>query len=359
MYTVPNGDFWPINGKGQIVVGFGEELEFHCPSKFASPLTTDATSIKAKCVDDNTFQVKAGEYKFIELKCRNRFSYTARKVGASCPGGIVLESGFNIGSRFLRLSTICFNEKIEATRYVNHTLFPGSDFYQNGISRPDFITAGFFGGKKVDNLYNQKKQKAIFTKTLGHDSSMYFNETKSLFLSRGHLAAKADYIMGSPQRATFLFVNAGPQWQSFNAGNWQRVEDGVRTMVTQRQITVECYTGTYGVSTLPNKYGEPTELYLFENGAIKQIPVPKIYFRVVYEPITKRAIVLIGVNNPFLVLEEIRKDYIFCPDISSKVTYIGWNTTNIVKGYSYACEYAEFKKTVTNIPSLNVTGVFV
>ncbi|KAL5292552.1 hypothetical protein ACFFRR_011381 [Megaselia abdita] len=358
LYLVPNGGFWPINGKGQMVVGVGKELEFFCPSKFAAPFTSE-TTIKAKCVDGKTFKVGSKDHSFSEFKCGSWPSYTAKKIGGSCPGGILLESGFNVGSRFVKLSTICFNEQIEATRYVQHSLVPGSDFYQTAIPRVTFVTAGFFGGKNVDNLYTQKKQQETITKSLGYDSSKFFDEKKSLFLARGHLAAKADFIMGSPQRGTFLFVNAGPQWQSFNAGNWQRVEDGVRSMVTKRQITIECYTGTYGVTTLPNKDGKQTELYLYESGSTKQIPVPKIYFRIVYEPSTKKAIVLIGVNNPHLSLVEIKKDYILCPDISSKVTYVGWSKTDIIKGYSYACEYAEFKKKVTNIPSLTVSGVFV
>lgn len=357
LYLVPDGDWWPINGKGQMIVDSGQSMELYCSVKFAAPFASE-THVIATCVQGTTFKVGSTEHSFCDFKCNSWPYFTARKVGDKCPGGVTLESGFNVGSRFVRSSTICFDEDVEATRYVNHTLEPGSDFYQTAVPRVTFITAGFFGGKNVDNLYTQKQQQATISASLGYNASEFF-DTSNIFLARGHLAAKADYIMGSPQRGTFLFINAGPQWQSFNAGNWQRVEDGLRTMVTQRQISLDCYTGTYGVTTLPDKDGKQKELYLYENGATKQIPVPKIYFRIIQEPTTKKAIVLIGVNNPHLTLAEIQSDYIVCPDISDKVTYVNWQTDNIVKGYSYACEYSEFKKVVTTVPDLQVSGVFV
>lgn len=339
-----------------MIIGAGNQIEFYCPAKFFTPATSNK-SITATCVDGDMFQVGSKQYIFSDFRCNAWPAFTARKTGGSCPGGILVENGFNIQSRFLKLSTICFNEQVEATRYVQHSLHPGSDFFQTGISRINFISDGFFVGRNVEKLYTQKVQQATITRTLNQDSSKYFNATKYIYLSRGHLAAKTDYVMGTQQRGTFVFVNTAPQWQCFNSGNWQQVEDGVRSMVTARQISIECFTGTYGVTTLPNKDGNPTELYLSDS--TKQIPVPKIFFRIIYEHATKKAIVFIGVNNPHLSLEEIKKDYIFCPDISSKVTYVKWNNTDLIKGYSYACEYAEFKKKVTNVPNLNVTGVFV
>lgn len=48
--------------------------------------------------------------------------------------------------------------------------------------------------------------------------------TNNQFLARGHLTAKSDYIFASGQRATFFFTNAAPQWQPFNAGNWNNLE---------------------------------------------------------------------------------------------------------------------------------------
>ena len=48
--------------------------------------------------------------------------------------------------------------------------------------------------------------------------------TSTQFLARGHLAAKSDFVFATAQRATFFFTNAAPQWQPFNAGNWNFLE---------------------------------------------------------------------------------------------------------------------------------------
>lgn len=359
LYVEPRrSSFWPITDNGHLVVKHNEEIEFLCPGHFKYPFEDDKTVI-AKCVDGRTFSVDGKHHDFTAFACKTWPSYTARRTGRSCPGGELLESGFSYEDRFFRLTEICFNPTEEATRYVYHTLEPGSDYYQQGMARVEFITDGFFGGKDVNYLYTQKKQKETISHILGFDAGKYFDERTSYFLARGHLAAKADFIMGAEQRGTFLFVNTAPQWQRFNAGNWQRVEDSTRTMATKRKLNLECYTGTYGVTTLANKHGKQTEIYLYDEGGHKQIPVPKLYFRVVIEPRERKGIVLIGVNNPHLTLEEIERDYIVCPDISSRINWVNWSKHDISKGYSYACEVNEFRKHVRDLPEFDVRDLLI
>jgi len=127
--------------------------------------------------------------------------------------------------------------------------------------------------------------------------------------------------------------------------------------VSKNKLNVNCYTGVYGVTTLPNKQGVETPLYLAKdannNGLI---PVPKLYFRVVIDPTSHKGIVFVGVNNPHLTEEQIKRDYIICTDVSDQVTYINWKTTDIKAGWSYACEVADFLKTVKHLPALTAKG---
>jgi DNA/RNA endonuclease G (NUC1) len=75
----------------------------------------------------------------------------------------------------------------------------------------------------VDNLYTQNSQKAAIASLVGQAlADAYVNST--YFLARGHLAAKSDFVLAQPQRATFTFVNCAPQWQPFNGGNWNTLE---------------------------------------------------------------------------------------------------------------------------------------
>jgi len=80
---------------------------------------------------------------------------------------------------------------------------------------------------------------------------------------------------------------------------------------------------------------------------------------VVIEPSSRKGIVLIGVNNPHLSLEEIKRDYILCTDVSDKIDWISWKKTDLTAGYSYACEVAEFRKKVDHLPEFSVSGLLV
>lgn len=269
---------------------------------------------------------------------------------------------------------LCHDELIESTLYVHHILNPSSNHHQTGVTRVNFIEGDFYNSKDVNYLYSQKKQKQTIGYLLHGNHEKYFNEKKSLYLARGHLSAKADHIYGIQQLSTFYFINAAPQWQKFNAGNWERIEAGVRSFVARKKLTVDCYTGTWDILKLPDINNNYQELYLSidnddnnddydnQNGNnhnnYYQIPVPKFYYRVVIDRATKNGIVLIGVNNPFATIQEIENDYILCNDISDKINWINWKKDYIPNGYSYACEVNEFLQIVNHLPDdLEVKGL--
>ncbi|KAI8041239.1 hypothetical protein M5D96_005495, partial [Drosophila gunungcola] len=275
---------------GYVDVAKDKTIEFHCTSSLASPLS-------GKYVTAN---IDNKEHDLSAIKCTSWPAFVGKKSGSKCNGGTTLiKVGFELsGSRFATQYEVCFNEDEEVTRYVYHRLEPGNNFYATGAV-----------------------QKETIDKELDMDSAKYFDSAKNVFLARGHMGAKADFVFAPEQRATFLFINAAPQWQTFNAGNWARVEDGVRAWVAK----------------------EKKHLYLsHDSNGNGLIPVPKLYFRVVIEPTTKKGIVLIGVNNPHLSLAEIKRDYILCTDVSDKINWISWKKTDITAGYSYACEVPDF-----------------
>lgn len=100
------------------------------------------------------------------------------------------------------------------------------------------------------------------------------------------------------------------------------------------------------MTSLKDINGNFQELYLYVNGAVKQIPVPKIYYRILIDRAADAGVVLIGVNNPHLTLDEIKKDHVVCTDVSSQINYINWQKDNIERGYSYACTVNDFVRVV-------------
>lgn len=64
-------------------------------------------------------------------------------------------------------------------------------------------------------------QRRTIGRILGSDklASDIISNTTELYLARGHLTAKADYVFAALQMTTFYYINVAPQWQSFNNGN--------------------------------------------------------------------------------------------------------------------------------------------
>nr|CAD7402364.1 unnamed protein product [Timema cristinae] len=135
---------------------------------------------------------------------------------------------------------------------------------------------------------------------------------------------------------------------------------GTRTKKYARDKSVDLvvYTGTYGITTLPNARGVEKELYLYvDENNNNAMPIPKLFWKVVYNPLSQAATVFIGVNNPYIT--SLKNDYQLCSDVSSKVSWLTWDKSSQKKGFSYACEFADFRKSVPAMPALTVKSLLV
>lgn len=361
LFTAHNSFDWLLpNSDGVVFLRNGEAFDMYCGrSSFAAPFV-NVTRITAQCLQRQYFLVRGLIYPFSQFRCASWPAYTARRTGRRCNGGTdLLQIGFEVyDGGFLPVMDVCHDEYSEVTRYVHHVLHPTSVHYQHSVGRPRFTTGGFFDGKNVDLMYTRRKQNETFSALLQLDASTkYLNPS---FLTRGHLAAKSDFVFGAMQRATFLFVNVAPQWNDFNAGNWERVETGVRKYVADKKLTTDCYTGTWGISSLYDVDGNPQSLYLhFDENNNGLIPVPKLYFRVIIDRASRKGIVFLGVNNPHATREQILREYVICPDIGDDIDWIPWAKESLKDGYSYACAVPDFIAVVDHLPIelLNTTGI--
>lgn len=100
----------------------------------------------------------------------------------------------------------------------------------------------FFRRNNAHKKYTN--QDKLFTKLLGENQT-YINKKEQKMLSKGHLAAKADFLYGAQQRATFWLTNTAPQWLKFNAGSWLHVEESLRNFALKTGKDFIVYTGTY------------------------------------------------------------------------------------------------------------------
>lgn len=143
------------------------------------------------------------------------------------------------------------------------------------------------------------------------------------------------------------------------AGNWESVESGMKSFIANQNLNVEVYTGAHGILSLRDQNGVFRQLFLdFDTSGRGLIPVPEFWYRVVIHRSTNRGIVFIGINNPHATEADIQSRHIHCPDVSHFVTWVPWSSpgrTSILRGYSYACTVADFRRVVTNLPP-NVTA---
>ena len=50
------------------------------------------------------------------------------------------------------------------------------------------------------------------------------------WFAKGHLSPDAAFVYQREQDATYYYLNAAPQFQSFNAQNWRFLEEEVRDL---------------------------------------------------------------------------------------------------------------------------------
>jgi hypothetical protein len=331
------GFYLPEGADGIVTLATGQTMLLACPGNTNGFNNTNIglRTALATCISGTTFFVNSVSYNFSNFACRSIPFHTERYSGSTCYNGTKrhIEIGFEVESNFYKLIDVCFDDVLYTTLYVQATIVSGIAGFQRGFPRPNFIQGNFFRNMSVNTLYTQNTQRQTISGLLGSTElvDQFIVPATDYFLSRGHLSAKADFVYGSQQGATFRFVNAAPQWQTFNAGNWERLESSVSAYADTKILDLVVYTGTYGVATLPNVNGTETELYLYvDSNNNKAIPVPKLFWKAVYDPESQAGVVFVGINNPHI--SEPKGDYLICTDVCSKISWVNWDQKNITRG---------------------------
>lgn len=352
-----DGQFvFPTSSTGIFSLNQNQTVDVYCPSGFRGQLKDHPNkTITTQCIAGTQFSVDNNQtIEFKKIVCNRLPPHQQRLTSRKCATGRIVEIGFQTERNWLVLATVCHNFASASTRWVHYYQNPEHEEHQHNVPRIKFIQGDLYPGLNVEELYMRNEQRRTIAKILDSDelASNLVQETGDLFLARGHLAAKSDFIFGVHQHASFYFINAAPQWQTFNDGNWAAVEIHLRKYVDRQNIRIEIYTGTYGVVQYRDINGIPRDIHLASNDYDRRIPVPRIYYKVAIDVSQRAGVVLIGVNNPYATMEEIQSDYVFCENVMDQINYIPWNRTDIEKGYTYACRVDEFAKFIGELPTL-------
>uniref|UniRef100_A0A2M4BML1 Putative alkaline nuclease n=1 Tax=Anopheles marajoara TaxID=58244 RepID=A0A2M4BML1_9DIPT len=342
---------WPRLNSSTVELDYGQPLELFCSHGFrkGSPPGIAKSAI-VTCEGNDELGYAKESYNISHFACQRPVYHVAQRTGGQCYGGSTLiRIGFELDhpERFVQLYEVCFDEVQLHSHYVRYNLNPHNGHHQRAVKRPSFLQGNFYADLKMNTLYSFTKQHATVQRILGTQAraDAVLDSKRGLFLSRGHLAAKSDFIFGSHQRASFWLMNVAPQWQRFNAFNWQRIETAVKEYVAANDRWLTVYTGTYGVLELPDGNGDPQRIFLdYDPGRDPpgRIPVPKLFYKVLIDEQNHAGLALIGVNNPHATPEEIAEQYVVCKDVSGAIDWIHWKRESIADGYSYACDVNEF-----------------
>ncbi|XP_052870097.1 uncharacterized protein LOC128275582 [Anopheles cruzii] len=354
---------YPSTNSGILNLDAGETLELACATGFA--LFPERSSILVTCVINDQFNYDSKMHPFIDFGCTANWRSVARTTVRRCYNdATIVEVGFELGvGRFPRVMEICHDSVRFDNHYVVYEFTPANAGFQTGVARPGWIQGSFYTGVNVNTLYTVNMQRETIATILNSQQradELVQTTNNGIYMARGHIAARADFVYAPQQNATFWFLNVAPQWQNFNAGNWERIEASSKTFVASRNIHVRVYSGTYGVQTQADGNGDHREIFLdFDGNGRQRLQAPKVYYKILHNEAANLGIVLIGVNNVHIPIDTIRRDYIFCTDVSSRIGWINWDRENLARGYSYACEVNEFNRVTGHLPHLNVASLLI
>ncbi|XP_044261480.1 uncharacterized protein LOC123009323 [Tribolium madens] len=179
------------------------------------------------------------------------------------------------GTSFTKKIIVCVKNTmpLQKTYWAKHKIEKEYKSCPEKASKPSW---------KTDNLQGDVD---LFYKTIRN----YEGET----YDKGHLAPRCDFNTEIDRSMTFFYINAAPQWSSFNKGIWRNLEQGVRDQTTPDppQYVI---TGTVGSRNL--------------NSSHNLINIPKYFYKIVLpEPV-----VYIGFNYNNTSEERLCQPLNFC-----------------------------------------------
>lgn len=241
---------------------------------------------------------------------------------------------------------------------------PANSGHQSGNPRPNWYQGDFHPGIQANYLYTANKQRETIAEILQSQEladNLVRDTNSGVYMARGHIAARADFIYGTHQNATFWFLVAAPQWQNFNDGNWLRIEEQVRVLLGVRNLHLTVYGGTYGAHTQTDVNGDQQPIYLdYDPNGVQRLPAPRIFYKVLHDERNNAGIALVGVNDIHITsMEQIEENYLFCEDIGDKVSWIDWDRRNFAKGFAYACEVNPFLKRIGHLAHLDIPNLLL
>ncbi|XP_068226264.1 uncharacterized protein [Palaemon carinicauda] len=341
-------------GKRIVRVPGKSGITLACPGSQIAGLGKEG--IQAKCSGGQSLAVDGKDMTLKDLSCTKKPKESIKRDAGKCgEGGTgVLEIiGFEISvlDRFLEVIDICYDIRQETNLYSKHIIH-GRNIAAKDIDdkRPPFKASKGFFNISISKSYSVKTQKSLMQDILDSKklAANIIDFSKQYYFAKGHMAPDADFVTEAEQDATYYYINAVPQWQAFNNGNWKYLEYATRDLANERGTDFAIYSGSWGTLELDDVNGNPVEVYLGLSWKQKVVPAPALTWKVIHEEVSNRAIAIVGINNPHLTSNPA----LLCKDICSDVPWIDFDVTDLGHGYTYCCSVSDLRNAIPIIPDL-------
>lgn len=356
----------------KITLDTGSVMRISCPGFGFQHGDLSASQFwTTKCVGGSEFLIEElgnQSYDYSDLGCNDWPMETVmEKKGVTCgPGdrGTLIEIGFAVSNNLPNkvLITSCLDPTTYQSLWSRHVVpkvIEQRNFYGDMPYFSDDLLYDF--QLEVYNYYTKNMQRDTIAVLVGSETlaAEYVEQSGDVYMARGHLAPKADFMYTSWQKATYHYINVQAQWQCFNGGNWVYLENGLRDFVTEKGKDFLVITGSHGVCQLDDVNANKREIHLnLERPDLARLPVPRFYWKMVVDESEKLGVVVIGVNNPHLLDSDL-ESYRLCPPIKDHPLLASvYHPEDVKKGIMYACSVADAQKVIPEIPTdVTVNGI--
>ncbi|XP_078032951.1 salivary endonuclease-like [Augochlora pura] len=352
-----NGDQFVYPNIGQMLtLRTGQSVLIACPGNMNKIAGTNIKEATATCRNDKDFDLNGVTKTFSTITCESNPQISTKILSTKCmQSKTSIAVGYQLTKKFLTTYEVCRNDNTYETYYTKFKLIKANQG-QTHYPRHTWQAENHFNGMDVDRLYYWNTQRTAIQNILGANAPLANRVNRQQFLSRGHLAAKGDFIYGSQKNSTFQYINAAPQWSTFNSKNWEILETSIRNFAQINSLDLEVYTGVHGKMTMADIHGNQRVIQI-TYGRSKPLLVPKFFWKIIYHRPSKKGTAFVGLNDPFIT--NASPDLYLCKNIiDPQITWLSWST-NYVNGLSYACTVNELKNSIPTIPTLKVVDILI
>ena len=218
-----------LEGTARIInLSEGQQVTISCLGTGNYMQATSLQLNPATCVAGSNLQLADGtQYFYSQIGCLKQNKEVLIEQGTCANGpGTFIRNGWQFGADFISLFDMCHDKNLALNYYTINTVYGRSaNADDKANSRPSFSQSVYYPGLSVNTLYTQAEQTKTIAGIVGSDvlAGQYIVPNSEYYLSRGHMAPDADFIDAASQDASYYFMNAAPQFQTFNNGNWKYI----------------------------------------------------------------------------------------------------------------------------------------